>query len=1176
MALSQFFSVNRRYVRSVNLERDFDVPDAVKGYILTEQALYALKRILIDPTDTATTSAKTLTSVYGTGKSAFAQFLCCLCAPESTFERSAALKIAAQYLTGNEYATLIANLIPQGFFRAISTAQREPLTYTIIRALNKGANAIWSGKGRKPDIAYKLSDLAKKVSEGQPIDHQNILEIVKAVLASVNLPVLLLIDELGKNLEFASLHQANEDLYLLQQLAELKPPQNTRFYLIGLLHQSFADYGDRLATVQRNEWSKIQGRFEDIAFTDTPRQMTKLIGEAIDSSNAKKYSKLIQKQSKVWYENLSPLISNLSTDLIATTYPLHPVTALVLPVLCTRYAQNERSLFTFLTSLEPFSFNNYLEETEAISNSLPLLKLDRLYDYFVEAIGMGLASRPQLHKWVEIHNLISTSRSLSQEEQSFLKTIGILNLVDSTGELRASPQLVKLAICDRPDDHTQQQSIEALIEYFYKTKGILNYRKQANELQLWEGTDFDIQGEITATLSKERSSLASILALVFPLKPVIAQRHSYRTGTVRYFERRYLDRSVDWSKLACSNSSYDGLIGYWVDEQSPKDMPGLTVDRKPLILLRAGNLSFLQEAASEFAVLKKIQQRPELEKDAVAKREMQYRIVRAERFLDETLTIAFDVSQHQCDCWIQGKQERIQHILDFKAKLSEVCDLVYSRSLILWNELVNRRELTSQGAKAARVAIEGMLAHGDCEHLKLQGNGPEVSIYISVLRETGIHRQEEGAWGFYPPDPEERGQGVFDIWQAIERFCLAATQHPVSIDRLYQELEAPPYGVKRGVIPVLLAAVLLYRSDDVSIYKDGTFIPVLGGEHFEILVKYPQRFAVKYFEVVGLRSQVFRELETVLRSPSTKKASEVKVRNVTMLSVVKPLFLFVKKLPTYTTKTKRVSKEAQAVVRALQQAQEPDELLFTSLPVACGLKPIVAGNADDGTTAKRFKTKLVQVLHEVQTAYDRLLADCQSLLHDAFGVRSNEAKLREDLRVRASYLTDACLERTLKRFAIAAADETAEDKEWTEALLMIVAEKPAESWTDDDVTSFEAKLSDIARRFINLEALQKDMATSKHAGFEARRITVTRPDGQEVHRMVWIEEEDRDRLDPLLEEILNRAIFQGNDRLQQALVAKLTERVLGTNIETAFTGRKLQEADRNGTSRGKKHRTSNS
>ncbi len=521
-------------------------------------------------------------------------------------------------------------------------------------------------------------------------------------------------------------------------------------------------------------------------------------------------------------------------------------------------------------------------------------------------------------------------------------------------------------------------------------------------------------------------------------------------------------------------------------------------------------MSFLQEAASEFAVLKKIQQRPELEKDAVARREMQYRIVRAERVLDETLTIAFDVSQHQCDCWIQGKQERIQHVLDFKAKLSEVCDRVYSRSLILWNELVNRRELTSQGSKAARVTIEGMLAHGDCEHLKLQGNGPEVSIYISVLRETGIHRQEEGTWGFYPPDPEERGQGVFDIWQAIERFCLAATQHPVSIDRLYQELEAPPYGVKRGVIPVLLAAVLLYRSDDVSIYKDGTFIPVLGGEHFEILVKYPQRFAVKYFEVVGLRSQVFRELEALLRSQNIQQMP-ANIRNSTMLSVVKPLVQFAKKLPAYTLVTKSISPEAQKVVQALLKAPEPDELLFTSLPVACGMKPITAENTDDGKIAKQFTTKLVELLYEIRTAYEAMLARCKSLLHEAFSVRSSSEKLREDLRVRAIYLVDACVERVLRKFVLVAADETPTEEEWLEALIMIVVDKPPRAWKDEDVWQFEMNLGNLARRFRNQEAIQKNMDLPRAEGFEVRRVTMTRPDGSEVHQMLWYDVPTREQ-----------------------------------------------------------------
>jgi len=36
-------------------------------------------------------------------------------------------------------------------------------------------------------------------------------------------------------------------------------------------------------------------------------------------------------------------------------------------------------------------------------------------------------------------------------------------------------------------------------------------------------------------------------------------------------------------------------------------------------------------------------------------------------------------------------------------------------------------------------------------------------------------------------------------------------------------------------------------------------------------------------------------------------------------------------------------------LQTLRDSQEPDELLFTSLPQACGLSPIVVGEADDGS-----------------------------------------------------------------------------------------------------------------------------------------------------------------------------------------------------------------------------------
>jgi hypothetical protein len=44
--LSQYFSLNRRYSRSINLERDLERVEALVGYVPTEKSVDALHRIL--------------------------------------------------------------------------------------------------------------------------------------------------------------------------------------------------------------------------------------------------------------------------------------------------------------------------------------------------------------------------------------------------------------------------------------------------------------------------------------------------------------------------------------------------------------------------------------------------------------------------------------------------------------------------------------------------------------------------------------------------------------------------------------------------------------------------------------------------------------------------------------------------------------------------------------------------------------------------------------------------------------------------------------------------------------------------------------------------------------------------------------------------------------------------
>jgi len=1144
-ALSHYFSLHRRYHRSVNLERDFDQPDAVEGYVLTERSLDALQRMITAFADPKAHRAWTLIGVYGTGKSAFANYLTALCAPEKS-------KVAQQAWHSTEQALpedspllnqLIETLPPQGLLRCVAAGQREPLSWTMIRALANGCQVFWSHK-QKPDFLQTLTDWQTEISVGRcQVTNQQVLTMLEQVTQAAETQVLLVLDELGKNLEYAVNHSGTQDLYLLQQIAELRYKGKYQVHFVGMLHQSFAGYSERLSAIEQNEWTKIQGRFENLQFTESANQMTRLIGQAIEQSDNVAF--ICAQKAKVWFKALKPVFvdQGIAERDLSAAYPLHPITALVLPTLCTRYAQNDRSLFTFLTSQEPHGLTEFLTSRTLDDDQVPTLQLHQLYDYFVES-ATGLASRINLQRWVEIQGLIQDAQTQNDEILKVLKTIGILNLITATGSLKASPELVAFALCDRPDDTSALKRWEAVIKDLTQ-KGIITYRSQVDDLRIWEGSDFNVEAAIYQTLEEERLPLAQLLSRARPLKPVVAQRHYTTTGNLRYFEQQYADSLSPLMTLCCNIPNADGLVVYWLDRQIPDEIPAQTADGKPLVVVTTTQFDLLRTRAQQLQALKTIhKEATELQTDGVARREVKHRLVDAERLLDDTLQQAFNWSADQNHCWIAGELTIVSKTREFQSLLSELCDRTYHLGLRLDNEFINRRELTTQGAKARRELIEAMLENTNLKRLGLAGYGPEVAMYYSVLEATGIHRQQE-EWDFYPPDPKS---GVATVWQEIARFCLSAKDQPQSIQRLFYQLANPPYGVKQGVVPVLLAALLLYYTDEVSVYKDGTFIPMLGSEHFELLVKDPARFAVKHIEVAGLRSQVFRELEAILRtSPVKGRAGS---RNLTILSVVKPLVQFVRKLPAYTLKSKRISSEAQAVIQTLQQTQEPDKLLFFTLPQACGLEPIQIEPLDahqsdretDTTTARIFREQLVQVLREINSAYDTLLTECETLLYGAFGLRSDRHQIRLDLQFRAKYLLGNCLEASLNRFVRAAADETVSDRTWLESLLMIVADKPAEVWIDKDVTAFELNLSDLARRFKNLEALQKEVAAGSRGGFEVRRLTVTRPDGSEIHRMVWVDQEQQQQIDPLIELMLAEC---GDLQLQQALLARLTERILG-------------------------------
>lgn len=1161
--LSEWIQVKRRYMRSVNLERDANIANSLQGYVLTLRVVETLREVAEAYTTPGRSRAWTVTGVYGTGKSAFANLLAGLMAPASTPVSKEAWKILQAEAGAAKIGTLLSRSVPdEGLVRALAVGRREPLEHTLVRALARGAEAFWSNRpGRKPNAVKKVFDLREQLETLNVVEDADLPALVAEIASASKTGVLVVVDELGKLLEHAARSRGTSDVFLLQQLAELPsglddPP----VLVVGLLHQAFSEYGQGLAAAERAEWEKVQGRFADIPFAESGEQMLRLIGEALEAKPSSAIGSAVSTTAEQWNRRFTDSLSELysaevmTADRIASVYPLHPVSALALPALCGRYGQNDRSLFTFLASTGPHGLSTFLEQQVADSDRLPLVRLPQLYDYFLDAARLGGVNRLQVNRWAEIHNVVRESRGLSREETEALKAIGVLNLIASTGPFRASEELVLAALAEDPQSNIERNRWKKVLSQLIERR-VLTYRKQVDEYRIWQGSDFDIEEAIADYLSEDRRSTSKVLTTLAPLPPVVAQRHSYQTGTLRYFERQYAEDPELLANIRSTVDGADGVIVYWVSDRTLEAPPAETHDGKPLVMFELSPTVALENSARELLALLAIDKNEvALQTDGVARQEVRRRISIARDVLDDALRDASE-RQEVNKVWFGGE---ILPSTSFNAGLSEFCSRVYHRSPVLWNELINRRSLTSQGARAQRELISALLVAHEQPQLGIEGRGPEFSMYDSLLRDSGIHREGDDGWHLAPPS----AMGILPIWNAIEHFCLQATEKPRPLSELYDVLETPPYGAKRGIIPVLLAAVILYHDDDVSVYQDGSFLPILGPHHFEVLVKDPSRFSVKHFALSGIRQELFRELDSVLRAGGAKRPKGP--RNATLLTVVRPLIRFANGLPAVTRNSEELALEATAVRDALLGVLEPDLLLFEALPAALGFQPFtLTGSAGDQRHV-RFRKGLFDVLRQLQRHYSKVLETARNQIRAAFDMPSGPERFREDLRVRSSYLIGKVIEPRLRSFVNAAADPEKGDEEWLESVIMIVADRPAANWTADDVVAFEMKAAAIARQFLNLESLQKQKARDGLEGYESRLVTITQPTGEYEHRLFWVDRREKTAVErqaaKLLEDLRTRA---STEHQQYAILITIVEQMLSPFGTDKSDAEELQEGERN-------------
>ena len=1150
MSASALLAPPARFLRTAHLERDFGTAGALDGYVPTPHVRDVAARIGTG-LGSGGSRAWRVTGDYGTGKSSFGLALAHVLSTDGDD-----LPGLRRAIRGALDGAPAPRLLP-----VLLTGSREGMAPALARALTAARVRLGVAPGA-PGLFDQTADA----------DVLGLLDETVSAAAAHDAwdGVLLVLDELGKFLEHAALHPDRVDVHLLQQLAEAADRSgDAPLVVVGMLHQGFGAYAEALTRSAQQEWEKVAGRFAEVLFDQPLEQVADLAARALGTDPAA----VPDATADAAREAMSAAVAlgwygpGASTDALRGTapalYPLHPTALPVLARATRLYGQNERSLFSFLLSAEPAG----LREAAEAADLGTFFGLDALYDYVATAYGHRIAAKSARSHWSAISALVESFPG-SAGELSVLKAVGLLNLLN-TDRLLATPEALEAAFIGTDTD--VPATLAAL-----RTQGVLFDRGARGGFSLWPHSSVDLEAAFRSAreaLGPVRSVAAHLAATLSP-SPIVARRHYIETGTLRHVEVRPTTVAALPDAAARPSDSDAVLLVALCDtarERTEVVEAAREITDPAVVVLVPRPLAGLRDVIEEEAAWRWVTTHtPALGTDAYAAEEASRQVEAAAtalaRRLDDVLGVTTGRGAVGAEWLHLGELVDVAGSRAALAFLSDVCERVYPDAPRVANELINRAA-PSSAAKSARIRlVEGVLdrAHRPMLGLSETAFPPEKAMYLSILRAGRLHREVDGAWGFHLPTDDDDPARLRPALLHLRDRLLEDDLAKVPVLDLFAALAAPPFGVREGLLHLLLAVFVRIYERDVALYEDGVFSRRATPEQFQRLDKAPERFALQFCAVEGVRADVFGTLLDVVGEDGPTGG------DLDVLGVVTPLCVFAAELPEYALQTATVPPIARAVRETLLDAREPATLLFADLPAACEVSP------DDPAA---FVAVLRDALDALRAATPELRSRVGARIARAFGMGettispmmsplpSGEGQgegdggpaqspiddaTRATLGARAAAVLGAVQDRDLKAFAGRLADAGLSLDRWIDSVAALVAARPLAQWTDDDEARFGADLARRAARFLRTEAAVfatlDGSGDGAPSGVAAVRFGVTEADGRETMRVLVVRDGEAARLDALVDQV--EAKLRGKDRLEQIALVRALGRVLAADEPT--------------------------
>ena len=1091
LALPQV-NISKNYLRSINLCSDSNNKEIIERYVTQESSINLVKLISHHILETSQ-RAFTVTGPYGGGKSSLAVMINGLISNDESIRKTVLDKFKAK----DDQSIIDAWNVSNKWQSIQLIGTQESIKTSLGNILKDKFNYDDELESSTKIIAKLISIAEDKNTDG----------------------LLITIDELGKFLDHAA--ATDGDIYFLQELAESASRINGKLIIIGVLHQSFDQYAHKLGRAAKEEWAKIQGRYIDLPFISNSDEVIELLGKAIEINHLvmpKKTEKIFDTVADVIKKRRPQLSSSLNQSL-KNCWPLHPiVSSLIGPISRKKFSQNERSIFSFLTSVEPFGLQEFILKSDPANLYGP----DNYFDYLKVNFEQAILASADGHRWAIAVDAIERAelRSACTDLHLYLiKTIALLDLFKSQSGLAAEDKILTSVMGDTSSSVKSALNDLALWS-------VIIFKKHLNAWALFSGSDFDIDQALADQRSKILKIDTTLLTSLCDLTSVVAKRYYHRTGNLRWYSKNIIN--INNLETYLSNfktqkgSSGEFLIISDLEniEESKKDKFIQTVQKKydslPIIYGSLQNEEKVFDLGTELICLQTIQKsNPELEGDPVARKEVAARIAILRSELSDLLNDNFIKND-----WHYKNISLNEQNISIVA--SSISDEIYNKSPNIYNELINKDTVSGNVTLARKKLMYQMMNHSGEQHLGFKDSSPESSIFYSVILKNNLYDIAANGYKFIYPSKEN---SFYHLYKEIDSLFVNENVY-VTLEDIFKLIEQPPFGIKKTLHPLIAFMYFLTKNDELVLYIEKLFIPELKEAYLDEFTHDPRRIAFKYFKITESKKEIINKLTLALRKNFDVQTEE------NSLDAARTLVKIIMTLPNVSKNTLNVSQEARELRLIIKKANDPNKVIFNDIP-----QLIQNTNPDD------IVNKTIELTKELYEFYPRLLSRFRVALYN--GLDHREDGIISDLNKRASAIKGESGNFLFEAFVGRLEVYNESNESLDEVLGTVISRSPME-WVDRDAESALNKLSEMMIEFRKIETYGHLRGKkSSRTGFafvysDPNKKTITQTFDYDNSKDIVLDKEAQE----ITKQLYDRG-FTKDEIL--ALLAKVSSKTIGEN-----------------------------